>query len=327
MKKLILMILVFGFAKVAVAGAYDEVLNPPAYTQSECESMQNAVWVDAAWLENGASGTRGRQASGCVKYFPSDNAAVSSTALFFIDGDVYSNVATDAANYEIQKPENPALANMLARQTGLPVIRIARPGTFGSSGMSHIHERRLPIETYLVDAAVTKIKERYGYQRIQLSGQSGGGGLVGGLLTLGRSDIDCAVMSSGVTSIKTRSRDLDSPNFHQGRDETGRSLEEVYDPIDHVSQIVRDNERRIFVLADPKDQTVSIASQNDFYEKLVESGISSTFLIGEAKDPKHHALAVFGQKVAGWCKSGKSDAEIQDLLRGKSDQSPKNGTV
>jgi len=327
MKKLILMILALSLAKIAMAGAYDEVLNPPTYTKSECEAMQDAVWVDASWQEEGVSGIRNKRASACVRYFPSDNAAGASTALLVLDGDVYSNIATDAANYEVQKAGHTVLANRVAEQTDLPVIRIARPGTFGSSGMSHVRDRRMPVETYLVDAAVTKIKERYGYQRVHLAGHSGGGSLVGALMTFGRSDIGCAVVSSGVVSIKTRSSHLNTPNFRQGRDETGNSLGDVYDPIDHVSTIAPDENRRIFVLGDPRDETVSFASQQEFHEKLVSSGISSTLLVGEANDPKHHALGIAGQRVAGWCQNGKSGAEIQELLKSKNVSNSKNTTV
>lgn len=317
LKKLFVTMLFLGLSPIAMAGAYDEVLNPPTYTQTECESLQNAVWVDASWQESTDSGRQAKQASACVRYFASDNAADALTALIFVDGDVYTNSGNDAANYEALKSRSTEFANMIARQTGLPVIRLARPGTFGSSGMSHLRDRRMPIETHLVDAAVTQIKQRYGYERIQLAGQSSGGGLVGALMTLGRSDIDCAVIGSGVTSLKTRSSHLNSPNFQQGKDETGNSLDEVYDPIDHVDAIVRDEERRIFVIGDPRDRTVSFESQREFHEKLVGSGIDSTLLVGEAEDANHHSLGASAQRVAGLCKRGASAAEIHELVKNK----------
>jgi len=311
MKKLILMILAFSLAKVAFAGAYQEVLTPPTYTQAECEATPNSLWVDAAWRESG----KGKQASACLKYFPSENVAGASTALIFVDGDVYTSPGHDTSTYDILKAKNTEFANLIAKQAGLPVIRLARPGTFGSSGMSHVLDRRMPIETYLIDAAVTRLKERYGFHRIQLAGQSTGGGLVGGLMTLGRDDIDCAVISSGVTSVKTRSSHLNSPFFHKGQDETGHDLKEVYDPIDHVSGIVPDQSRRVFILADPRDEAVSFASQKEFHEKLIKSGISSTLLTDTAEDERHHILAAPAQRIAGWCKGGKTDGEIRELLK------------
>lgn len=316
MKKLVLMILALGLVKVAAAAAYDEVINPPTYTKAECDAMQDGVWVDASWQENGSAGMRQKQASACIRYVASDTPAGASTAIIFIDGDVTMPV-NDTSLYETLKSRSKEFADDLSRKTGLPVIRLARPGTFGSSGMSHLRDRRMPIETYLVDAAVTKIKERYGYRRVQLAGQSSGGGLVGALMTLGRDDIDCAVIGSGVTSLKTRSRHLNSANYRQGRDETGNSLTEAYDPIDHVGAIARDKARRVFIIGDPRDEAVSFESQREFHDKLVASGFASTMMVVQAGDAKHHILGAPAQRVAGWCKNGKSDAEIMELVKGK----------
>lgn len=309
--------LIFSLAKIAVAGAYDELLNPPTYSKPECEALQNAVWVDVSWQDNKAPGKQDQRASACIKYFPSDNAAGASTAVIFIDGDVSDGSEEGRSAYETMKSRGTEFANVIAGQTNLPVIRLTRPGTFGSSGMSHLRDRRMPIEVHLVNAAVTKIKERYGYERVQLAGQSTGGGLVGALMTLGRNDIDCAVIGSGVTSVKTRSSHLNSSNFRQGKDETGNDLSAVYDPIDHVSKVAPDSSRRIFILGDPRDEAVSFASQREFHERLVNSGIPSTLLVAEAKDAKHHFLGASAQRVAGLCKNGRSDAEILELVKNK----------
>jgi len=315
MKRRLFMLMALGIARIAMAGsAYDEVLTPPTYTRQECEAQQNTVWAEAAWQENGPNGVEDRQASACLRYYPSSGAEGAPTALIFIDGDLNTNADVDASNYELQKNVMDKIPDRIADQAGMPTIILTRPGTFGSSGMSHIHDRRMPIESHLVDAAVTQLKERYGYRRISLEGHSGGGGLVGAMMTLGRDDIDCAVMSSGVTSIKTRSSHLDTPNSRQGRDETGHDLGDVYDPIDHVDGIVPDANRRVFVLADPQDELVSFDSQKEFHEKLLGIGVRSTMLTGQASDEHHHNLALIGQRIAGWCESGKTEEEIRALL-------------
>lgn len=62
-------------------------------------------------------------------------------------------------------------ARAIMRQTGLPTIIIARPGTYGSSG-NHYHRRRAE-EFRAINAALDAIKARYGIQRVILNGHSG----------------------------------------------------------------------------------------------------------------------------------------------------------
>jgi hypothetical protein len=54
----------------------------------------------------------------------------------------------------------------MSKEIDLPVIRVGRPGVYDSTGMSHVRERRMPVEAHLVNAALDAIKARYGYRRI-----------------------------------------------------------------------------------------------------------------------------------------------------------------
>ena len=93
-------------------------------------------------------------------------------------------------------------AQAIFRRTGLPTLIIARPGTYGSSGN---HYRRRQVEEFrALNAAVDAIKARYAIQRFILSGHSGGATAASALLTFGRRDIDCAVLTSGAWGLLER---------------------------------------------------------------------------------------------------------------------------
>lgn len=299
---------------------FAEVLRPVSLNRAECESKRHAVWVEPEWQQRGLFGRVVKQsASACIRYFPSANAEHAPTAVLFIHGDVMSledRAKQNQENYEKTASYDAQVtqAERTARDIGLPVIRIGRPGTLGGTGMSHVRERRMPIEAHLVNAAVGAIQARYGYSRIQLAGLSGGGGLVGAVLTLGRTAIDCAVIGSGAVSIKSRARMLGSKEAQRGLDQTGQLLAEVYDPIDYTEGVQPDANRRIFVLGDPRDRSVAFESQREFQQALVARGILVTVLTVEAKDKMHHRVAPEAQRAASWCKAGLDDGQIQARL-------------
>ncbi len=299
---------------------FDDVLHPKTVSQAECAATHHAVWVETSWQRRGLFDRMIQEtASGCIRYFPSANAEGAATAVFFIHGDVMSFEDRPNQNRETYEKSSSykaqvAQAESTAKDIGLPVIRVARPGVYGSTGMSHVRERRMPIEAHLVNAALDAIKQRYGYARIQLAGLSGGGGLAGAALTLGRTDIDCLVVGSGAVSIKSRARALATKEAQRGLDQTGQSLADVYDPIDHVDGVHPDASRRVFIVGDPRDQSVSFESQKEFQGRLVASGIPATLLTARAKDARHHRIAPETQRVAAWCKAGMSDVEMQRRL-------------
>lgn len=206
-----------------------------------------------------------------------------------------------------------ALANRLAKTSGMPIVRIARPGTYGSTGMNH-KWRRQPIEAHLVNAAVTQIKEKLGYERISLAGLSGGGGLVAAMLSLGRTDVNCAVIGAGATNVKLRMQHYGWLTYSKGNDATGVPLSSVYDPVDHVSEVKPDPNRRVFIVGDPRDVQVIYSSQVDYASKLAAAGTPNTILEAQAFDTNHHQVAFQAQWVSGWCNKGWTDEQMQAKL-------------
>jgi pimeloyl-ACP methyl ester carboxylesterase len=152
-----------------------------------------------------------------------------------------------------------------------PYLLIARPGTFGSSG-HHVKDRRTLLEIRVAMAALDALKRRYGFKRFHLVGQSGGGHTVAGLVQL-RSDIGCAVITSGSISVRSLQRDSGRPLVGKHR---------IYDPIDHVSTMRQRPGLRLFVVSDLKDKRVSYRSQLEFVDRVKANPI--THLTATATD-------------------------------------------
>ena len=177
-------------------------------------------------------------------------------------------LATSA--YDVQ-----ALAEQIALTFGRPYLHLARPGILGSSG-NHL-DRRRPREVALVDAALSRLKQHFGWAGLNLVGQSGGGHLVAALMAR-RTDIDCAVIASGNTAVAQRNRENG-----WSADITGHS--DFLDPIDHVQDVARHPPNKVIVLTDPQDARVSASVQTAYVEALRAAGVAvdHRFLPGTGK--------------------------------------------
>lgn len=301
---------------------YDEIFPPkfitsgtPGKSKAECDATPNAVWVTATWTDKGVFSDSTSTTEECVRYFPSDNAIGGKTAILYFWGDIVleaaagndkTNPGYGANNYRAQV----ALANHHAAVNGVPYILVGRPGMYGSTGNTTLYRHSLR-EAAIVNAAVDAIKADLGYERISVVGQSGGGGLVGALLTSGRSDLDCVVISSGTVSLKTRLRTSSSTQWvRSGQDTTGLSYRQLYDSLDELDRVVADNERRVFMLADPKDEAVSFVSQKEFADRANEKGVRVLLVVAQGGGKQHHSTSAQGIRTAGRCLAGMTDHEI-----------------
>jgi predicted esterase len=171
-------------------------------------------------------------------------------------------------------------AQEIAIAYGRPFLHLARPGICGSSG-DH-RDRRCEREVALIDRALDRLKEAFGWNRLTLAGHSGGGHLVGAIMAR-RSDIDCAVISSGNVAVRLR-------NQLAGweRDITGHA--DFVDPIDHVDDVARHPPRKIIVLTDRRDRAVRGEVQGAYVEALRAAGVEVEQRFLEALDDNHHQL-------------------------------------
>jgi len=251
--------------------------NQPA-SREHCPVGDEAVWVHYP------------QGNACMRYFSAGNLQAAPLAVVMLKGDRVSQIKRPPETI----PGNTAAdqrrqARAILRQTGLPTIIIARPGTYGSSG-NH-YRRRQAEEFQAIDAALNAIKARYGIQRFILSGHSGGATAASALLTTGRRDIACAVLTSGAWGILERAQRL-----RQQRGEApapaldGTGLPHPWDPLDHISGIAADPFRLILVIGNPQDRNTPFDLQARFADALREHGHRVELLERPARPPQFHNL-------------------------------------
>jgi pimeloyl-ACP methyl ester carboxylesterase len=164
----------------------------------------------------------------------------------------------------------------LAARFGVPFVFIARPGTYGSAGKHHTTRGR-PVE-----AALIALKQRYGIRSWSLGGHSGGGTLVAEMLAR-RSDLRCAVISSGAASYRAylEARGLAKPGDRLTR----------FDPYTSLDRIPTDDTRRVFVIGDPRETNVPFSTQKHYFEGLVGRGHAAWLLALErATGARFHNL-------------------------------------
>ena len=181
--------------------------------------------------------------------------------------------------YDVQ-----ALAEQLCASFARPFIHLARPGILGSSG--HHLDRRRPREVALVDMALTRLKAHFGWRRLNLVGQSGGGHLVAALIAR-REDIGCAVITSGNTAVAQRNRENGWTT-----DITGHA--DFLDPIDHVAEVARHPPEKIIVLTDPHDGRVSASVQTAYVDALRQVGVAVDHRFLPAAGKLRHDLQLPG---------------------------------
>lgn len=264
--------------------------------REECAGTGHAVWVEHAL------GTE------CIRYYPSDGldfrqAGSPRTAALFFHGDRLAG-KTPLANYGKASVESlTAEMQKLHREHGVPFIYVARPGVFGSSG-DHAQRRR-PKEFHSLNAAVDAIKARYGLDRVVLAGQSGGATSVAAILTLGRTDVKCAVPASGgyaVNELAEIKRFKAGQAPRRGCDVTNYC--DAYDVIEHIDGIAADPRRSIFLIGDPQDRNTVFELQQKFADAVRAAGHQLEIIEAEGKGPDRHSLSHVAYRVAGECAKG-----------------------
>lgn len=159
-------------------------------------------------------------------------------------------------------------------------VFLARPGKYGSSG-NHMHRRRLR-EICLVDRAISRLSDAFGWAQIDLAGLSGGGHLAACLLAR-RKDVRHTVIASGNIAVGERLRLLGLQ-----RDVTG--FEDFVDPITQVNQIAANKVGKLVLLTDPEDQVVPASVQMAFAASLREAGADFDHHFVSAPQSGNHIL-------------------------------------
>ncbi|WP_336961460.1 hypothetical protein [Sphingobium aquiterrae] len=287
-----LLLLVCGAAGPAEDKARPLLWNARADKQN-CPLSSDAVWVDYA---------RGQD---CIRYFSGGDVERAPVAIVIFHGDRSGLIGRRPEDIHGNTArEQEAIAERTAQRVGLPVLVVARPGTYGSSG-NHFR-RRQPSEFLALNAALDEIRARYRIGWFVLLGHSGGATAAAALLTMGRRDIVCAVLTSGAFSLLERARIVSEEEgraVQPGLDLTG--LPSPYDPLDHVEGIVRDPARMVLVIGNEKDRVTPFPLQKKFADALRRQGHRVRLIDHAALAPDYHDLKdSIGLAMAARCARG-----------------------
>ena len=251
-----------------------------------------------------------RFGSECIGFFASSISPNDTAVVFHFPGDFtaeYLAMPIDTWAKQFQRT-----ADSAAKEFAIPFIVIARPGTVTSTG-NH-NDRKTIKEFHTVSAAIDRIKARYRFQKVAVSGQSGGGSLAGGMLSL-RSDLVCAVPGSGALDFEALNRirraQDGKPTTPQ---ESARYLSTRYSPIAHIRGIPRDPKRRIFVVGDPRDRNTFFEQQRDFAYRVHAAGHHAQLLYAPGAGDKRHSVSQVATQVAGLCMQDIPDDQIEAAM-------------
>lgn len=254
----------------------------------------------------------------CVAYYPTSaltaGRQMPERAIIYFEGDIPNSYRRDPAKLKSHLASMQRALEMLAATYKVPYVMIARPGTFGSTG-NHAN-RRKDREYLVMNAAVDRLKSKYGLRHLSLAGQSGGATIAAALLTLGRADVRCAAPASGGYDLAAM-LDWHAEKMGQGAGhrEHPATLADDFNVMDRVAGIQRDADRRIFVIGDVADKVTPFAQQRRFAERLREAGHRVELIEAQGAGPDRHGLTVVSLKIAGLCASGAPDTDIRRLVQ------------
>ncbi len=281
------------------AGAQDPPLNTldtlqhgVILSETQCGALPSAVWLQVD----------GR--GFCVRYWISTGSGVKDETLVYIHPDVggldRGRVFLASSAAPITAGGQQRAAEEWSRVLGRPFVSVGRVGAYGSSG-NHLRERRLLLEVRVMMAALDALKERHGIRRFHIVGHSGGAHTVAAMLPM-RSDLGCAVMTSGIVSVKTNALDLDWP--------INAKIAASHDPIEFVGAIQVRPGLRMIVMSDPDDRRVPYNSQREFVERVRTKGLPILHITAAAGDGQSHELGSAGLHVAADCAKGSDDMAL-----------------
>ncbi len=246
----------------------------------------------------------------CLRYFSAglspQNKSKNATVLVVLEGDrdheVLKPIEQIANNTAAARTQT---AQKLLARTNVPVIVLSRPGTYGSTG-NHRHKRTLK-EYAPISAAFDTLAQRYGVRRWAVVGHSGGGTAAAALLTLGRTDLECVVITSGAFDLVERAnrhRQNKGLPVKPFTDLTG--TRNPYDPLYRLSNVKHDASRKVIVLGDPRDIVTPFEFQMKFAEGLKGLGHNARIEAVEARPPNFHNLKFgAGIKAVNECLASK----------------------
>lgn len=278
----------------ATLGGADALAGVPG----ACEIGPDRIWVKVD--------DRGE----CIAVHAVGKMTGAKRAIFYFEGDIPPSYRGNEEKLSRHLETMRKAFDSLSKPHGLPIVLVARPGTFGSTG-NHADRRKLR-EYQVMRAAVEALAERFQIPEVTLAGQSGGATIVGALLTLGIMNVRCATPASGGYDLTAM---LDWHSSRQGKQlhhrEHPASLADEMNVMDRVGNVRRDQKRRIFVIGDVGDKVTPFSQQQKFATSLKSMGHHAEIIQAEGQGPDEHGLAMASLKAAVLCATGAGDAEIR----------------
>jgi pimeloyl-ACP methyl ester carboxylesterase len=269
------------------SAAQKRLLELESRDPQRCHTQENRVHV---------ARDQGRE---CLAYrFFSQQWREMDPVLVVLHGDLLPEDLGDAKRSKAILANLHNAAQQDVNNLRVKIVVIERPGTFGSSG-DHNDIRKSRLEVALISDAIDTLKKRHNFLTFAIAGQSGGAAVAAGILTLGRTDITCAVLASGRYDLATHGRAHASKNGYTLKKQ-GRWLD-LYDIVEDLEGVAKSDKRRIVVIADADDKVVPFESQQLFAGALSRKGHAGQFQAVRAFDRKRHGLTDAAMRVASRC--------------------------
>lgn len=282
---------------------YSDALQQESKSQSACETLGNHIFVKHEF------------GSDCIAYFVTKGSEARRQAVVFLDGDIPVEQLQDPDGLASSFDGMKKVMQIWADRLKVRYVFVSRLGVNGSSG-NH-GERRKPNETYAMMAATDLLKTRLGLDSIAIAGQSGGSTLAASFLTLGRTDVTCAILGSGAFELA----DLEYRyRTGKGYKVTKAALSQVmYDPSAHVADIKPSADRRILILGDRADTRTPFDQQLRFAEDIRAAGHHARVIPLLGSGENEHGATQFTLPAAGACLNKMPDEKIARAIQQKPD--------
>jgi hypothetical protein len=271
----------------------EDLLRGITIPRAQCEATERTLWLNV----------RGRDF--CVRYYLSTAGGEGTRPVVLLQGDQLGKFNPRTWTWtDTSEAKDVDTANIigendaLSKFTKTTAIYLARIGVDGTSG-NHL-ARKSVLEFDLMNAALDALKQRYGFEGFHLAGQSGGSLLVGGLAEL-RHDIGCAVIGSGR---------LIPPELPKSKD----PAKSPFDPIESISQLVKNSALRVLVVTDKADKRVPAAQQIGFVDRLHRAGRQVPQFFVETTDDLRHGVTSYTELAVAGCILNRPDEEIAKAL-------------
>lgn len=270
----------FKFALSSLSYAENYLEWGAAYESEKCSSLSGFLIIENE-----------DKTKSCIRYYKSEENISHQEAVIEIYGDRVNFLKKNKEEIPLNTVSHQErMAKDLAELYRKPVIILARPGVYGSSG-SH-EERRTKKEYEIVKKSILDLMHRYSLKNVDLIGQSGGATAIAGALSIGLTGVHCVILTSGAYGLGERA------NYHRLRngkkervnvDTTGRT--DYYDPLLNYEEIGENSFYKLLIAGDKRDKNTPFYLQKKYYDTLKSKNKNVYLFSIEAQPKMYHGVS------------------------------------